>query len=59
VLAALTIRWVILDAYVIPSGSMLPSLLIGDRLFVAKFVYGVRVPFTTSEMPGKISMSGR
>lgn len=48
VLAALTFRWIILDAYLVPSGSMLPSLLIGDRLFVAKFVYGVRLPFTTS-----------
>ena len=48
VLAALTFRWIILDAYVVASGSMLPGLMIGDRLFVAKFVYGVRLPFTTS-----------
>jgi signal peptidase I len=48
ILAALTIRWAFLDAYVVPSGSMLPSLLIGDRMFVAKFVYGVRIPFTTT-----------
>ena len=47
VLAALTVRWLILDAYLVPSGSMLPGLLIGDRLFVAKFVYSVRLPFTT------------
>jgi signal peptidase I len=48
VLAALTFRWILLDAYVVPSGSMLPSLLIGDRMFVAKFVDGVRLPFTSS-----------
>ena len=43
---ALTIRWALLEAYVIPSGSMLPSLLVNDHIFVNKFVYGLRVPFT-------------
>lgn len=43
---ALTIRWAFLEAYVIPSGSMLPSLLINDHIFVNKFIYGLRVPFT-------------
>lgn len=46
--AALAIRWALLDAYVVPSGSMLPSLLIGDRMFVDKTAYGLRVPFTTT-----------
>lgn len=46
ILAALTIRWLFLEAYVIPSGSMLPNLLIHDHIFVNKMVYGVRVPFT-------------
>lgn len=46
VLIALTIRWAILEAYVIPSGSMLPSLLINDHIFVNKMVYGLRVPFS-------------
>ncbi len=46
VLAALTIRWGTFEAYVIPSGSMLPSLLIHDHIFVNKFVYGLRVPFS-------------
>ena len=46
ILIALTIRWGIMEAYVIPSGSMLPSLLINDHIFVNKFVYGLRVPFT-------------
>ncbi len=46
VLAALFIRWAFLEAYVIPSGSMLPSLLINDHIFVNKVVYGVRVPFS-------------
>ncbi len=46
ILIALTIRWGLMEAYVIPSGSMLPSLLINDHIFVNKFVYGLRVPFT-------------
>ena len=43
---AMTIRWLLFEAYVIPSGSMLPSLLINDHIFVNKFIYGIRVPFT-------------
>ena len=35
-----------MEAYVIPSGSMLPSLLIHDHIFVNKFTYGLRFPFT-------------
>lgn len=46
ILAALTVRWAFFEAYVIPSGSMLPSLLINDHIFVNKYVYGVRVPFS-------------
>jgi signal peptidase I len=46
ILAALTIRWGLFEAYVIPSGSMLPSLLIHDHIFVNKFIYGLRVPFS-------------
>ena len=43
---ALTIRWAFMEAYVIPSQSMLPSLLINDHIFVNKSVYGIRVPFS-------------
>lgn len=43
---ALTIRWGLMEAYVIPSASMFPSLLINDHIFVNKFVYGLRVPFS-------------
>lgn len=46
VLVALFIRWAFIEAYVIPSGSMLPSLLINDHIFVNKFTYGLRVPFS-------------
>lgn len=46
ILIALTIRWGLMEAYVIPSASMLPSLLIHDHIFVNKLVYGLRIPFS-------------
>ena len=42
---ALLIRTIFIEPYRIPSGSMLPTLEIGDQVFVNKFVYGVRIPF--------------
>ena len=36
----------IVDAYLIPSGSMEDTLLIGDRILVCKFMYGVKIPGT-------------
>jgi len=47
VLIALTIRWAFIEAYVIPSGSMLPTLLVHDHIFVNKLIYGLRIPFTS------------
>lgn len=46
ILVALIIRAFIFEAFKIPSGSMIPTLSIGDHIFVNKFVYGLRVPFT-------------
>jgi signal peptidase I len=42
---ALLIRTIFIEPYRIPSGSMLPTLEIGDQVFVNKFVYGVRIPY--------------
>lgn len=44
VIAALVITFVV-QAFKIPSGSMIPTLLIGDHLFVNKFIYGVKIPY--------------
>ncbi|MRR10513.1 signal peptidase I [bacterium] len=43
---ALLLRAFVLQAFRIPSGSMEDTLLAGDFLFVNKFVYGVKLPFT-------------
>ena len=45
VLLALFIRTFIVQAFKIPSGSMLPTLQIGDHILVSKLRYGIRVPF--------------
>ena len=44
VVLALFIRQFIVQAFKIPSGSMIPTLLIGDHLLVNKFVYRFRTP---------------
>ncbi|HIJ59277.1 MAG TPA: signal peptidase I [Nitrospirae bacterium] len=43
---ALIIRAFVIQAFKIPSGSMLNTLLIGDHILVNKFIYGTVIPFT-------------
>lgn len=43
---ALFIRAFIVQAFKIPTGSMIPTLLVGDHILVNKFIYGVKVPFS-------------
>ena len=45
IVLALFIRTFVVQAFKIPSGSMLNTLLIGDHILVNKFIYGVRLPF--------------
>ena len=48
ILVALLLRAVVVEAFKIPSGSMLPTLQIDDHIFVNKFIYGPVVPFTNN-----------
>ncbi len=45
-LFVLAIRSTFIEPFKIPSGSMIPTLYVGDQIFVNKASYGLRVPFT-------------
>ncbi len=48
---AIVIQTFIVQAFKIPSGSMIPTFQIGDRIFVNKFLYSARVPFVNWRLP--------
>ena len=45
VIIALFVRTFVVQAFKIPSGSMKPTLQIGDHILVNKFIYGVKIPY--------------
>lgn len=52
IIVFLVARVALAEAYRIPSGSMEPTLLIGDWLFVNKLRFGPHIPFTSINLPG-------
>ncbi len=49
-LIATSIKSAIADWYVVPTGSMIPTIVEGDRIFVNKLAYDLKVPYTTWHM---------
>jgi signal peptidase I len=52
VLLALVIRQCGVQAFTIPSGSMMDTLLVGDYILVNKFLFGAELPFSDAHLPG-------
>lgn len=50
IVIAFFIRTFVIQAYKIPSGSMKPTLLIGDHILVSKFNYGIKLPLIRSTL---------
>lgn len=50
ILLVLVVRSFIVEPFRIPSGSMMPTLLVGDFILVNKFAYGLRLPVLNSKI---------
>jgi len=46
VLTTIAVRWSFADQYRVPTGSMEPTIHVGDHVFINKMAYGVKLPFT-------------
>ena len=47
ILLATSIKSAIADWYVVPTGSMIPTIIEGDRIFVNKLAYDFKIPYST------------
>src|SRR4030042_2662929 len=50
IVIALFVRTFVIQAYKIPSGSMKPTLLVGDHILVSKCNYGIKIPFVRTTL---------
>ena len=50
VIIAVVLRLFVVEAFKIPSESMVPTLMVGDHIFVSKYLYGISIPFTNRRL---------
>lgn len=55
ILSVLVFRSMFFEPFRIPSGSMIPTLMIGDFILVNKFSYGLKIPFSDLALSGKLN----
>lgn len=51
-LIAFVIRLLLIEAFAIPTGSMIPTIMVGDRIIVIKPTYGINFPLVNIKTPG-------
>jgi len=51
------LRSAVADWNDVPTGSMIPTILVGDRIFINKLAYDLKVPFTTGRWPNGVIRS--